>query len=724
MIWPPTRAKWMNIVVAFILGSVLIGVNLIPARGELHTKLMKKKKDESMERLEKLLEEAKRAKPASAEAKVAIDLIEESLAALGGMKTRQENGEQANGHPEPTGISAREAADSITKGAHGYSKLPDGIQAWFKGCLAKGEDGIKEMVKGVVNGPHTEETKGKPEEFKAQVEALLLASDYATVVKSQFPAAGSASTGGEHEGAEGAQAAADSITKGAHGYSKLPDGIQAWFKGCLAKGEDGIKEMVKGVVNGPHTEETKGKPEEFKAQVEALLLASDYATVVKSQFPEKPTINAELLWPAEKRKWLEETLAEQDGVERAIKGLVDFHSDPKNADRGAVMSGASDELQQEVRVKLEMGTFGKLAKTMFNTSAVGDERDDNGDDEKGSEEARKISQKLTDDLLKIPSYPKFIQDWYKSNLKKDNGVQEIINGTLEHHSQDGGDRYLSGCSDELKEEVRELLTSGDFEEVLRDIVESKGSSKGPSAEKCFETLIDETEEALITFFGIPKDEPMIGEGIELLGQTVYRELGEKIAKTRYAIEHKEELQNGSKKKHEVDCGGEEPEDLPGDDLLKFVNGEELDKLIDICKKVKRHFGKVKAGADRLKLAYKLQGEIGGGKKKLLKRLLEYAMPVLPTYTIATILVVAKEFMEVPMRVMSTELIDSAILATEDAVGPLLLNKAVKIMIFFGFKEIIGITGDILKNRCTGSVQSILTIARSVFVSVHYGCVYN
>ena len=39
----------------------------------------------------------------------------------------------------------------------------------------------------------------------------------------------------------------------------------------------------------------------------------------------------------------------------------------------------------------------------------------------------------------------------------------------------------------------------------------------------------------------------------------------------------------------------EPEQILGEDLAKFQNGEELDKLLTLCGKVKKQFGAAMAG---------------------------------------------------------------------------------------------------------------------------------
>ena len=118
----------------------------------------------------------------------------------------------------------------------------------------------------------------------------------------------------------------------------------------------------------------------------------------------------------------------------------------------------------------------------------------------------------------------------------------------------------------------------------------------------------------------------VDEATELLGETVVRELKEVVAKTKFARdpENTERIEDeeGKKEKYEVDCGADKPESCLGDDLAKYKNGEELDKLLDLCKKVQKHFGKAMAGGDYRKAARTLQREIGSGKKKLVVRLLQ------------------------------------------------------------------------------------------------------
>ena len=80
--WPPTRAKATNILVVFLLGVALIGGTIVPQKGKTHRAFMAKKKELKIEQLKKLLEEARRCRPASAEAKAAIEKIEDSLLML------------------------------------------------------------------------------------------------------------------------------------------------------------------------------------------------------------------------------------------------------------------------------------------------------------------------------------------------------------------------------------------------------------------------------------------------------------------------------------------------------------------------------------------------------------------------------------------------------------------------------------------------------------------
>eukprot|EP01046_Picozoa_sp_COSAG06_P011941 COSAG06_NODE_688_length_13072_cov_15.012719_8_plen_588_part_00 len=88
---------------------------------------------------------------------------------------------------EAASDEAKAAANKTKEGTAGYGNLPASIQGWFKVNLDKGEDGIAEIAKGVVNSPHNKECKGKPAEFKAEVIKVLLASDFPALVRAQFP---------------------------------------------------------------------------------------------------------------------------------------------------------------------------------------------------------------------------------------------------------------------------------------------------------------------------------------------------------------------------------------------------------------------------------------------------------------------------------------------------------------------------------------------------------
>ena len=370
-------------------------------------------------------------------------------------------------------------------------------------------------------------------------------------------------------------------------------------------------------------------------------------------------------------------------------------------------------------------SIGKKAKAKF--ESFSDDKGDDGvdkaevkddDDTEKGKEAVEGAAKIKEKMAAVKTWPKPYMDWFKGCLKKgDAGITEIINGMVDAHSSDQTPgACLLGISDDVKAQIKAHLEKSDFGELAQAQFASPKSNKGPAAEKCYDALIDDTEEAIITFLDIPED-GAVAQATALLGATVARELKEVVAKTRYAQEHAEAVEDeeGKKKKYDVDCGGAEPESILGDDLSKFKNGEELDKLLDLCKKVQKHFGKAMAGGPDRALARTLQREIGSGKKKLVIRLLRLALPIAPMWSLAAVFTCAKEMLEIPSRLMGTALIDQALTCEAHMVRPIIKLQATKILVFFAFKEIFGIMGDIMKNRCNRTFA--LALKQAVFKNI-------
>jgi hypothetical protein len=88
-LWPPTRANAATLAALFAVASVIIGITLRPRGGTHKADLMAKKKAKVLEVLDKLLEDARKARPPSKEAKAAIAQLEGSLDALGKLRAEK-----------------------------------------------------------------------------------------------------------------------------------------------------------------------------------------------------------------------------------------------------------------------------------------------------------------------------------------------------------------------------------------------------------------------------------------------------------------------------------------------------------------------------------------------------------------------------------------------------------------------------------------------------------
>ena len=188
------------------------------------------------------------------------------------------------------------AVESIKKGAAKLSMLPDGnpIRAWFESNLAQGEKGVAEIIKGVLKSPRTKEVAGKGDDFKAEVGKVLGASpDYGELLRAQFPVAEPKPPMSDADrkaildsASPEVKDAVEGVKRSAAKLSMLPHGnpIRGWFEGCLAKGQEGVREVINGVLMSPRTKEVAGKDDSFKAEVAKVLEASNYGELVRAQF--------------------------------------------------------------------------------------------------------------------------------------------------------------------------------------------------------------------------------------------------------------------------------------------------------------------------------------------------------------------------------------------------------------------------------------------------------
>jgi hypothetical protein len=82
---------------------------------------------------------------------------------------------------------AKQAAASMLDSVRDVKRLPAAIHDLIKKAVQKGDSGITEMIHAAVSMPQNPQTASKSDEFKAEVAAVLTASDYSEVLKAQFP---------------------------------------------------------------------------------------------------------------------------------------------------------------------------------------------------------------------------------------------------------------------------------------------------------------------------------------------------------------------------------------------------------------------------------------------------------------------------------------------------------------------------------------------------------
>ena len=205
-----------------------------------------------------------------------IDFSDEAIA-----KAKAE-AEAAARAPEPEEKPTEEmlkAAEAVTKKMQTVKTWPGPYQDWFKGSLQKGNDGIKEIIGGV--SKDMPEIQNLDDTVKMKVMVLLIRGPaggrpFADLANEQFP---------EINGPTPEMVtAAEAIKKKMLTVKSWPDPYQQWFKGMLAKGSDGIKEIIKGV--SKDMPEFAEADDDFKMKAMQVLLKGDFSDLANEQFPE------------------------------------------------------------------------------------------------------------------------------------------------------------------------------------------------------------------------------------------------------------------------------------------------------------------------------------------------------------------------------------------------------------------------------------------------------
>jgi ABC-type multidrug transport system fused ATPase/permease subunit len=146
------------------------------------------------------------------------------------------------------------------------------------------ESGAEGVGKIAFNGSPSEMPKSLAErlgdgyniDFSEQAVAAQLAKDLAAAPESEEKAAVEASPE--------MLAAAEAVKAKVLTVKTWPDVYQEWFKGCLHKGDDGIKQIAMGV--SKDLKEFAGKDDEFKQAVWKMLIKGDFGDLANQQFPE------------------------------------------------------------------------------------------------------------------------------------------------------------------------------------------------------------------------------------------------------------------------------------------------------------------------------------------------------------------------------------------------------------------------------------------------------
>ena len=227
-------------------------------------------------------------------------------------------------------------------------------------------------------------------------------------------------------------------------------------------------------------------------------------------------------------------------------------------------------------------------------------------------------------------------------------------------------------------------------------------TKGPNAERCFGCVVDENEMSSVTMFGILETDIIYIQGVDLLKETVNRELQETVAKTIFAREHKDELIDADGSKSYVVEG----EDVIAEELRKFENGTELNDLLKLVVNVEKYFGKTTVDPARKKSAKELSAKIATEGQQKFWRLLKLAIPMLPTYSVSLVFKAIKDgVLEVQLQLMFAEIAD---LALQPNGQHLIRAAASKVLVFFAYRELMGIFGGVMANK-SNSVSNLYLI---------------
>jgi ABC-type multidrug transport system fused ATPase/permease subunit len=125
--------------------------------------------------------------------------------------------------------------------------------------------------------------------------------------------------------------------------------------------------------------------------------------------------------------------------------------------------------------------------------------------------------------------------------------------------------------------------------------------------------------------------------------------------------------------------------------------------------VEKYFGKAKVDPAKKKAAKDLSSKIATEGQQKFWRLLKLAIPVLPMYCVSLVLRAIKDgALEAQFSLMLAEIAD---LALQPNGRQLIRAASVKILVFFGYRSLMGILGDVMANR---SNSGFLLMLRRTF----------